>query len=206
MRHAMHSGVAVLLLILMTVPVVAQPQTAAPAPPPDDAIGVSALLDQVRNALTLSAERAPGMRARLASVTLTLQTVAVKDRNNRVTFFILQFGSRTTTTSTSKVSLTISRPDAATTRSAVPPQPLAKALADAIVAGWQAQEDARGAIAGLEKSEVTCEISFGVRKEGQGGLTLTLAPITIEGGRTSAQEAVQTVTVTFRATSKQSSN
>jgi hypothetical protein len=186
----------------------------APAPPPaptptsENLVAVGELLDQVKDALGLANERAPKDHAQLDSVTLGLQTVAVQAEDGRITFFIFQFGSATTTTSTSTITLTLSRPEAATpTRFATGERrpPFAPALAELIVAAWQAVEAGRGKIEGLQPTKVSCEISFGVRKEGTRGLVLATVPVSATAGRVSSRQAVQTITITFKSTGQKKS-
>jgi hypothetical protein len=166
-------------------------------------VAVEELLDQVKDALGLANEKAPMDHARLDSVTLGLQTVAVQEDNGRITFFIFQFGRATTTTSTSTITLTLSKPEEAKPKRVLAGErgpSFAPALANLVIAAWQAVNAGRGRIEGLEPTNVSCEISFGVTKESSGGLSLAIVPVSAEAGRVSSRQAVQTITITFKPT------
>jgi hypothetical protein len=177
---------------------------AAPVPTPTAnrdsgaTIAVTDLLAQVRTALSLAGQQLDAAKAPpLKSVTLALQTVAKSDKHGKIVFFIFQFGESTTTTSTSTMTVSLSKPGAEKERTLASVSPLASALANAIEAGWAAEKAARGAIEGLSPTSVSCAISFGVAREGTDGLTLALAPISVDAGRTTSIQTVQTITVTF---------
>lgn len=56
-------------------------------------------------------------------------------------------------------------------------------------------------INGLEKSEFTVELSFGLEKNGEGGFEFELWSIAFEAGGKRAKTAVHTITLTFASTS-----
>jgi Trypsin-co-occurring domain 2 len=167
----------------------------------DNRVAVEELLGQVQDALGLAETNAPTGHARLDSVTLELKTVAARVEGGRIRFFIFQFGSETETTSTSTITLTLSRPEVAKVRAAelLAPPPFVSGLKDLIVAAWEAVNAGRDRIEGLQPTKVSCEISFGVRRQGNRQLSIAVVPLSVEAGRASSRQAVQTITITFRA-------
>ena len=181
--------------------------TATATPVPAETVAVKELVGQVNLALghVNYLLAAPTSQFVLDSVSVALQTVAERQNDGTVKFLIFRWGSRKTTSLTNRFILTFSSP---ATKAAVEPdekwsgkpveqQPLAEGLASTIVAGLQAEQDAHDAVPGLVPNKLTCEISFGVRKEGEAGLTVALAPIEIGGGTATAMQTTQTITVTF---------
>jgi hypothetical protein len=165
----------------------------------DNMVAVEELLDQVQDALGLAERNAPRDHPRLDSVTLGLKTIASRVDGGRIRLFIFQFGRETETTSTSTITLTLSRPEAARAREGrlVAPPSFVSGLADLIGAAWQAVNAGRNRVDGLQPTKVSCEISFGVRRENNRQLSLAVVPVSVEAGRVSSQQAVQTIAITF---------
>jgi hypothetical protein len=195
--------------LLVACSLMGSPAPAAPPAPPDAMIAVEKLLEEVNQALALAreqvgAETAQGRLDELDSVTLALQATARRVDGNRFSFFIFQWGTETTEATTSRITLTLSKPvpgepsRKAQDQALGPTQDLASTLATAIVSAWQAGSAATGVIKGVEPTRVSCEVSFGVTRERGGGLKATINPVGIDVGGARSLQTVQTITVTFK--------
>lgn len=188
---------ATLVLVCLAV-VAAGPLAGCRSCPPvetTEKFSVAALLEEVKDALQIAGQQLAAKDApALESVTLALQTVASSETDGSLNFYILQLGTQTTKTLTSRITLTLRpvyQPGMRTETK------LASGLADAIVAAWNAEKVARTAIPGLRPKDVSCEISFGVQRKGTAGLTLVVAPVTGSLGGAFSAGTVQTITINF---------
>jgi hypothetical protein len=165
---------------------------------PKDTVPLENLLTEVKEALAVAQQLAKEKNLpALESVTLTLQTVAVKGLGGTVRLFIFKLGATTTTTGTSKIVLTLTPPGPSEEKAL---GPVESNLVNAMLAASEAVKAARGSLSGFEAKQVVCEYSFGVKEEGSGtvGLTLELVPISVEVGGDVSKQAIQTVTVSFK--------
>lgn len=185
--------------------------TVTPTPGPAVTVAVEELLAQVNNAIAqakrhvdeankaaVGRKEEGGQQPRLGSVKLTLHAGVTRESGTKVSFFIFQFGTTKTEVATRKITLTLSRPEQAKVqRTAMPTGRLADDLADAIIGAWLAAQAGQDAVKGLVPTETSCEISFGVTSDDKKGLNIVLNPFSIEAGKGSSVQTVQTIEITF---------
>ena len=178
------------------VPVLAEATPVTPLVAPDNTIPLESLLVEVKDALAV-AERLAQDRSLppLESVTLTLQTVAVTTQGGVVKLFIFKWGRIDTTTGTNTIVLTLSPPQPSTKKSLTP---VTDNLVNAMLAASEAVKAARGSLPGFEAKQVVCQYSFGVRKEGSGGISFEILPVSLSGDASVSKQAVQTVSLSFK--------
>jgi hypothetical protein len=163
---------------------------------PKDAVPLENLLREVKETLAVAEGLAREQDLPpLESVTLTLETVAVKDSGGTVKLFVFQFGATTTTTDTNRIVLTLTPPPPSTQKGLAQ---VKSNLVKAMLAASEAVKAARGSLPGLEATQVVCEYSFGVKKEGTAGLTLDVLPISVDAHGAASKQGVQTITVSFK--------
>ncbi|MBI4914311.1 MAG: hypothetical protein HY825_00550 [Acidobacteria bacterium] len=134
----------------------------------------------------------------LDSVTLELEAVAVTQIGFHVRFFILEFGRTRTATATSALTLVLARPGAQRPERGLAQQSrLVQALSAAIVAAGEVASAGWDSIEGLVPKSVSCQVSFGVTREGNQGLNVAAMSLTAGAGRVSSQQSVQTIKMTF---------
>jgi hypothetical protein len=164
--------------------------------PPKDSVPLDSLLKEVRGALAVAQQLAKEQSLpALESVTLALQTVAVRSEGVTVRLFIFKIGSTTTTTGTNRIVLTLTPPPPSAIKGAAEVQ---ANLVNAMLAASEAVKAARGGLPGFEPKQVVCEYSFGVTQDGSGALSLEILPVSLEASGGASKQAVQTVTVSFR--------
>ena len=64
--------------------------------------------------------------------------------------------------------------------------------------GLRGCEGCRGSLPGFEPKQVVCQYSFGVKKEGSGGISFEILPVSVSGDATASKQAVQTVSLSFK--------
>ena len=196
-RLAAFVPLAVLCLAAATpAPVWAEATPATSLVSPTNTVPLESLLGQVRDALAVAERLAQENNLPpLESVTLTLQTVAVAEQSGTVKLFIIKWGTTTTKASTNTIVLTLTPPPPSTAKSL---GPVKDNLVNAMLAASKAVQAARGSLPGFEPKQVVCEYSFGVKKEGSGGISFEILPVSVSGGATTARQAVQTVSLSFQ--------
>ena len=163
---------------------------------PTKTVPLESLLVQVKNALAVAEQLAQEKNLPpLESVTLTLQTVAETTQGGAVKLFIIKWGTTTTKASTNTIVLTLTPPPPATEKGLAP---VTDNLVNAMLAASEAVQAARGGLKGFEATQVVCEYSFGVKKEGAGEISFEILPVSVSGGTTAARQAVQTVSLSFK--------
>jgi len=173
-------------------------QAAPAATPPAGTVAVEGLLADVKEALASANEQMSRGTLVLDSVTLELEAVAVAQTGAHVRFFILEFGRTRTATATSTLTLVLARPGAQRPeRDLAQQSPLVRALSAAIVAAGEAASAGWDSIEGLVPKSVSCQVSFGLTREGNAGLNVAAMSLTAGAGRLSSQQSVQTIRMTF---------
>jgi hypothetical protein len=199
MRNRLAVLIALGVVCLAAVPPTAawaeeSPKTAVKTP--KDTVPLESLLAEVRETLAVAEQLARQKDLPpLESVTLGLQTVAVTETGHTVKLFIFKFGTTTTTRETNTIVLTLTPPPPSTTKGVAQ---IKSNLVGAMLAASEAVKAARGTLPGLEAKQVACEYSFGVTKEGTGGLTLEVLPISVDAHGATSRQGVQTITVSFK--------
>jgi hypothetical protein len=167
-------------------------------PPPEGAVAVERLLADVKEALASANEQMSRGTLVLDSVTLELEAVAIKREGVRLKFFIFEFGRQDTLAATSRIALLLARPGAEKPTKAFAQQSkLVQALSRAIVEAEAAASQGWDTIEDLVPTSVSCEVSFGVTKEANGGLDVAAMSLAVGAGRLSSLQSVQTIRMAF---------
>jgi hypothetical protein len=199
MRSRLAALVPLAVLCLATVPptpVWADETPVTALASPKGTVPLESLLVEVKDALAVAERLAQDRNLPpLESVTLTLQTVAVTTQGGVVKLFIFKLGKTTTTTGTNTIVLTLTPPQPSTDKGLAP---VTDNLVNAMLAASEAVKAARGSLPGFEPKQVVCQYSFGVKKEGSGGISFEILPVSVSGDATAGKQAVQTVALSFK--------
>ena len=194
----MHRLVMFSLLSLLVLPATA---TAADDRGLDPkAAAIQSVLTEVRDSLlrvqkTLKAKKYPP----LSAITLTLQTVAVKEVGGQVKLWIFSAGSKVSKEASQEVVIQLT-PPSADNPSKVSSGSFTDALESAIMSAVDGAQTAGDATLPLKFSGLDVTIGFTVKGNIQAGAKLELLPITVDLSGSVANTAVQTLKVSFGKT------
>jgi hypothetical protein len=138
----------------------------------------------------------------LESVTLRLSTHFIKEVNGKINFYIISLGSSASEDSSHILQLKLVPPKPGT-GSNVSANEISDQLAAAIISTAKAVKKARSSDPPLILAELSAEIKFLVKKEGGGGVSFVILPVTadFDGKLKSIEEHV--ISIMFQKTRQQ---
>lgn len=189
-----------LLLIMLASPASCAPSGAVQPPPPGSAlqdvlVGVQTGLQSAQSNLAMA------NLPTLDSVQLTLHTQVDKDATGKVKIFVISFGGGTAASNAQEIVLNLVPPDPAT-RAPIPVNTLADQLAALIQQAAVSVNAAKSGPVPLSAESVSVEIDLVLTNSGSGGVSLQLAPVSIDLGGDLKRQLVQKVKVTFKRKTK----
>ena len=133
----------------------------------------------------------------LDSVTLQLSTQFVKEGGGKVNIYIVSLGAMVSEDASHTIRLKLSPPKPGTGAN-VSGNKISDQLAEAIKSAARAVKMAKAGNPPLNLTELSAEMKFVVQKEGAGGLSFVILPVTAElGGKLKSIE-IHEISITFQ--------
>lgn len=159
---------------------------------------VEQVLNNVQRALIIVQDQAEETSLpKLSSVTVKLSTQIISVGKGKVEFFVISLGGGASAETAQTLTLKLVPPKPGTP-SPVATSDIAQSLAGAIVSAARGVKKAMTDKPPLTLVELTANIKFVVKKEGGGGVSFNILPLSIELGGDVKNVEIQEITVTFK--------
>jgi hypothetical protein len=133
----------------------------------------------------------------LETVKLEVNTVQSMIGDGKISFLIVELGSKTSKKVTNSVKLTL-RPPPSDSSADVSASGISGALAESILAGARAVAIAKKGSPPLHAQELEATVKFAIEREGNGKLSIRFPPFEMGAGGSIAESAIQSITATYK--------
>jgi len=133
----------------------------------------------------------------LKQATLELKATQTTDANGKISFFVASLGGGVKSQAVQTITLILAPPDKDSGEDVASVQ-IADILAEAILAGARAIDDASRGEPPLIAKDLSVTVQFGLTTDGEGGLSLAFPPFDGEIGGKYSAATVQKITVHYK--------